>query len=443
MCDSISNEKIGASIMADLDGAFGNTWRKGLMYKIYDCGIRGNLFITINSYLENRKARNLVKNFTSDWFYTTKGLPQGSIISPILFLIITGDLLADPRSSDSIIDRLISHSSTGKSFNTSNVNSAKPQESTFADDYNLWKTAIKLADLESNTQKDLDVLLEWCHKWRIYINIKKTEVIVFSGEKNTANISLKIKNNTIKQVTAKRMLGVMTDEKLTFKDHIKHICMQARKSYSQLAAFPNLPLSTLKTLYKSFIRSKLEYCWSVWEHKLYFHNNLQNIESVQRGALSLILRPFKSTTTIAVESELNILSIDIRLKQLQAMECIKILRKRDNPLKHRIMRILETPTAYLSPLQHLAKVGKELLVKIPKTRITNISDVKIEPEPMITSTTTHNISIKNICTDLFVASLATSRALSIYQKSIFNLLIISPFTISYLIYGKFSGSFLT
>ena len=107
------------------------------------------------------------------------------------------------------------------------------------------------------------------------------------------------------------------------------------------------------------------------------------------------------------------------------------------------MRILETPTAYLSPLQHLAKVGKELLVKIPKTRITNISDVKIEPEPMITSTTTHNISIKNICTDLFVASLATSRALSIYQKSIFNLLIISPFTISYLIYGKFSGSFLT
>ena len=62
------------------------------------------------------------------------------------------------------------------------------------------------------------------------------------------------------------------------------------------------------------------------------------------------------------------------------------------------MQILETPTAYLSPLQHLAKVGKELLVKITKTRITNISDVKIEPEAMITSTTTHNISIENICT---------------------------------------------
>ena len=230
MCDSISNGKIGASIMADLEGAFDATWRKGLMYKIYDCGITGNLFIIINSYLENRKTRNLVNNFTSDWF---KGSPQGSIISQILFLIFTGNLSAEPRASNSIIDRLISHSSTGKSFNTSNVNSAKPQESTFADDYNLWKTAIKLADLESNTQKDLDVLLEWCHKWRIYINIKKTEVIVFSGEKNTANISLKIKNNTIKQVTAKRMLGVIIDEKLTFKDHIKHICTQAGKSYSQ------------------------------------------------------------------------------------------------------------------------------------------------------------------------------------------------------------------
>ena len=192
------------------------------------------------------------------------------------------------------------------------------------------------------------------------------------------------------------MLGVVIDEMLTFKHHIKHIRMQARKSYSQLAAFPNLPFSTLKTLYKSFIRSKLEHCCSVWGHKLYLHNILQNIESVQRGALSHILRFFKSTPTIALESELNILPIDIHLKQLQAMECIKILRKRDNPLKDRIMRILETPTAYLSPLQHLAKVGKELLVKITKTRITNISDVKIEPEPMITSTTTHNISIENI-----------------------------------------------
>ena len=55
MCDSISNEKIGASITAGLEGAFHATQRKGLMYKIYDCGIKGNLFIITNSYLENRK----------------------------------------------------------------------------------------------------------------------------------------------------------------------------------------------------------------------------------------------------------------------------------------------------------------------------------------------------------------------------------------------------
>ena len=83
---------------------------------------------------------------------------------------------------------------------------------------------------------------------------KENRSYCFQWGKNTPNISLKIKNNTIKQVTAKRMLGVTLDEKLTSKDHIKHICMQARKSCSQLAAFPNLPLSTLKTLYKTFIR---------------------------------------------------------------------------------------------------------------------------------------------------------------------------------------------
>ena len=143
MCDTISNGKIGASIMADLKGAFDATWRKGLMYKIYDNGITGNLFLIINSYLENRRARNLVNNFTSDWFYTTKGLPQGSIICPILLILFTGDLSADPRANNSIIDRLISQSSTGNNSNTFDVKSAKPQESKFADDYNLWKNSYK------------------------------------------------------------------------------------------------------------------------------------------------------------------------------------------------------------------------------------------------------------------------------------------------------------
>ena len=80
MCDSVSNGKIGATIMADLEGAFDATCRKGLMYKVYDCGITSNLFIIINSYLENRKARNLVNNFTSDFnFIQLKAYYEGPL----------------------------------------------------------------------------------------------------------------------------------------------------------------------------------------------------------------------------------------------------------------------------------------------------------------------------------------------------------------------------
>ena len=214
MCDNISNGKIGATIMADLEGAFDATCRKGLMYKIYDCGITGNLLIIINSYLENRKARNLVNNFTSDWFYTTKGLLRGSIISPILFLIFTGDLSADPRASNSIIDTLISHSSTGKNLNTSK------------NSYKTSRFGVKYAKKLRCFTKMLPQMGDK-HKY------KENKSYSFQWGKNTPNISLKIKNNTIKQVTAKRMLGVIIDEKLTFKDHIKHICTQAGKSYSQ------------------------------------------------------------------------------------------------------------------------------------------------------------------------------------------------------------------
>ena len=81
-------------------------------------------------------------------------------------------------------------------------------------------------------------------------------------------------------------------------------------------------------IYTSFIRSHLEYCRSAWSHKIYHNSNLKLLESTQRGALSLILRSTKSTLTVALEAEVGILPIDIRLQELNRMECMKTTQEK-------------------------------------------------------------------------------------------------------------------
>ena len=164
----------------------------------------------------------------------------------------------------------------------------------------------------------------------------------------------------LKQVKEKKILGITADVKLTFKLHIEYICTKARKSYGCVAAIAMLFPANYVTTYKSFIRSHLEYCCATWSHRIYHNSNLKLLESRQREALSLLLRSFKSTPTVALEAELGILPIDIRLQELNRMECLKLLRKNDNTLKDKLIASSKN-LKHLSPLQNLAKQYTRLL----------------------------------------------------------------------------------
>ena len=71
--------------MADLEGAFDTVWREGAIYKLHKAGINNNLLSVFSSFLSDRYSRNLVNSHTSDWVQTTLGVPQGSILSPLIF----------------------------------------------------------------------------------------------------------------------------------------------------------------------------------------------------------------------------------------------------------------------------------------------------------------------------------------------------------------------
>ena len=107
MCDLLNTGRYRAVII-DLEGAFDATWRKDLIYNLYHSGIKGGLLILFNIFLTDRMSRNNVNCYVSEWFPTTIGLPQGSRLSSILFLVYTGDLPADPKRCCPFYDHFFS-----------------------------------------------------------------------------------------------------------------------------------------------------------------------------------------------------------------------------------------------------------------------------------------------------------------------------------------------
>ena len=95
MSDTISSGKYGIAVMANLERAFDTVWREGAIYKLQKAGINNNLFSAFSGFLSDRYSRNLVNSQTSDWFQTTLGVPQSSILSPVIFLVYAADLLME------------------------------------------------------------------------------------------------------------------------------------------------------------------------------------------------------------------------------------------------------------------------------------------------------------------------------------------------------------
>ena len=135
------------------------------------------LLTILDIFLTHRFSRNLVNGYVSEWFKSNYGLPHGSILSPVLFLIFTGDLSADLAKSNLQLPNCPSKH--------------PPNESKYADDYNLWRSSGSRKQLEEELQRDRNIIMQWCQKWRININRQKTQVILFEKKQTKKAPKLK------------------------------------------------------------------------------------------------------------------------------------------------------------------------------------------------------------------------------------------------------------
>ena len=225
-------------IFLDFSKAFDTVDHKILFEKLEYCGIRGTALDWFVSYLDNRQQYVTYNEFSSNRSTMLCGVPQGSILGPILFLLYINDLVSVCKHSVPFL---------------------------FADDTNLFTSGINLIELAKQVNEELEHISLWLKINKLSLNIKKTHFMVFTSKKQIEKVSVNIDGHPIDEEKSTKFLGVHIDNKLTWKKHIKHVESKVSRGIGIVyRARHVLNSGTMKMLYYSFVYPYFSYCNHVW-----------------------------------------------------------------------------------------------------------------------------------------------------------------------------------
>ena len=238
------------AVFLDISKAFDKVWHDGLIFKLKQNGICGSLIKLFGNYLHNRKQRVVLNGFYSDYSIIESGVPQGSVLGPLLFLIYINDLEKNIRSSVKF----------------------------FADDTMLF-SIVKDPVIYANTlNNDLDIIYQWAHQWKMEFNpdpTKQATEVLFSCKKVSPNHpQLRFNGTDVVKVNEQKHLGLILQPGLSFEKHLNEKIIKVKKNIGLLKHLSNfLPLKTLDQMYKTLVRSHLDYCdfiyhISLWKYSI-------------------------------------------------------------------------------------------------------------------------------------------------------------------------------
>ena len=237
-------------VYTDFAKAFDSVPHKKLLAKAYNLGLRGQLYTWIENFLNNRRQRVMVGQSKSEWAPVISGIPQGSVLGPVLFLLFINDM---PDRVNSMIKL-------------------------FADDAKLFR-AIENIDDYTSLQDDIDRLHKWSIDWQLPFNVSKCK-IMHMGKKNPEH-TYTMNDIELETVKLENDLGVTFDIDMKFQQHINKMVAKANSRVGIVRrCFSRLDVDSIKTLYKSFVRPILEYCMTVWNPLYQYQVN--EIEKIQR-----------------------------------------------------------------------------------------------------------------------------------------------------------------
>ena len=300
--------KLVLAVFIDLEKAYDIVYHKILITKFRELGFTGNILTFITNFLSNRTFQVKIGNEFSDIFFLKNGTPQGSVISPILFLVIINDSL-----------QKILHM----------------EKSLFADDCTIYKSGPNIDYLVKQTQASLNEFQSWCITSGFKISALKTTIVLFtnSHSSNFPEINIKLDNVRIPTSDHVKYLGVVFDSKLNWSKHVNYIINKLSRRVNILKAISSnswgANKKTLSIVYKALFRSVMDYGSTA-----YFTasaSQLQKIDRLKNICLRIINHSSKNSPIDALEVDCGEVPLDLRRKELIYKQAIKIFSTPKHP----------------------------------------------------------------------------------------------------------------
>ena len=263
---AINDDDIVGVVMVDFKKAFDLVDHNLLINKLKHYRLSDETIKWFSSYLIGRKQKVSTSNILSQEERIISGVPQGSILGPLMFLLFINDL---PLYTDNVKTDL------------------------YADDTTLHEDGQSISDIKTKLQIGLNNLQEWCKNNGMVLNTAKTKIMLITTRQkrlhiSTEDMTLTYNDETLNNISDDKILGVQVDDHLLFSNHIDKIARKITSNTWLLSRIKDfLNKEHMVQFYKSFIQPHLDYCDIVWENTS--QKNLLRLFRLQKRACKIIL----------------------------------------------------------------------------------------------------------------------------------------------------------